>query len=258
MGLSLYEINEKLRILEEWQVNPDTGEVLSDEEFNKLFDAVQMDLQSKIENTICFAKSLEAEAEAIKAEEKKLADRRKAKENLSERLKKRINDYITWQFTDEDGNVDMAGLNKFRFDSPKAYISYRKSEKVNVLDAEKLPSEFVTVKTETKPNLTEIKKAIKNGTDFSGVAELTTNLNMQIKQEKNMKKCIDFILKWFLKLWRLAFYICGMVALTCQAIGIAPDDLGLIIFLDCMVIIMIPRICDEAFKPLLEKDNEES
>ena len=52
---------------------------------------------------------------------------------------------------------------------------------MNVLDAEKLPSEFVTVKTETKPNLTEIKKAIKNGADFGGVAELTSSLNMQIK-----------------------------------------------------------------------------
>jgi hypothetical protein len=181
MGLSLYDIDERLRILEEYQVDSLTGEILSDEEFNKLFDAIKMDLHSKIENTICFAKSLEAEAEAIKAEEKKLAERRKAKENLSERLKKRINDYITWQFTDEEGNVDTVGLNKFKFDSAKCYISYRKSEKVNVLDAEKLPSEFVTVKTETKPNLTEIKKAIKNGADFSGVAELTTNLNMQIK-----------------------------------------------------------------------------
>ena len=181
MGLSLYDIDYRLKMLEELNVDITTGEVLSDEEFNKLFDSVQMDLNSKIENTICFAKSLEAEAEAIKAEEKKLADRRKTKENLTERLKKRINDYITWQFTDEEGNVDMVGLNKFRFDSPKAYISYRKSEKVNVLDAEKLPSEFVTVKTETKPNLTEIKKAIKNGVDFSGVVELTTNMNMQIK-----------------------------------------------------------------------------
>lgn len=191
MGLSLYEINEQLRILEEWQINPETGELLSEAEFNKLFDRIQMDLNSKIENTICFAKSLEAEAEAIKAEEKKLADRRKAKENLSERLKKRINDYITWQFTDEEGNVDTVGLNKFRFDSPKCYISYRKSEKVNVLDAEKLPSEFVTVKTETKPNLTEIKKAIKNGADFSGIAELTSNLNMQIKQEGEKYEKVD-------------------------------------------------------------------
>ena len=181
MGLSLYDIDYRLKMLEELNVDITTGELLSDEEFNKLFDSVKMDLNSKIENTICFAKSLEAEAEAIKAEEKKLAERRKAKENLSERLKKRINDYITWQFTDEEGNVDMAGLNKFKFDSSKCYISYRKSEKVNVLDSEKLPSEFVTVKTETKPNLTEIKKAIKNGADFSGIAELTSSLNMQIK-----------------------------------------------------------------------------
>lgn len=73
-----------------------------------------------------------------------------------------------------------------------------------------------------------------------------------------MKKCISFIFKWFQKLWRLAIYICGMVAIICQAIGIAPDDLGLIIFLDCMVMIMIPRICDEAFKPLFEEDDEEN
>ena len=178
---SLWEIDSRLQALEDYGVDEDGCIIETEEEFNKAFDAIQMDLQTKIENTILFAKSLDAEAEAIKAEEKKRADRRKTKENLAERLKKRINDDITWQFTDEEGNVDMVGLNKFRFDSPKAYISYRKSEKVNVLDAEKLPSEFVTVKTETKPNLTEIKKAIKNGVDFSGVVELTTNMNMQIK-----------------------------------------------------------------------------
>ena len=80
-----------------------------------------------------------------------------------------------------------------------------------------------------------------------------------------MKKCIgfiekvvSFIIKWFKKLWRLAFYICGTVAVGCQAIGIAPNDLGLIIFLDSMVLIMLPRICDEAFKPLLEEDDKEN
>ena len=57
MGLSLYEINDQLRILEEWQINPETGELLSVAEFNKLFDKIQMDLNSKIENTICFAKT---------------------------------------------------------------------------------------------------------------------------------------------------------------------------------------------------------
>ena len=73
-----------------------------------------------------------------------------------------------------------------------------------------------------------------------------------------MKKCISFIFKWFQKLWRLALYIGGMVALICQVIGITPDDSGLIIFLDCMAIIMIPRICDEVFKPLLEEDDKEN
>ena len=104
---SLWEIDARLQALEDYGVDEDGCIIETEEEFNKAFDAIQMDLQTKIENTILFAKSLDAEAEAIKAEEKKLAERRKAKENLSERLKKRINDYVTWQFTDEEGNVDL-------------------------------------------------------------------------------------------------------------------------------------------------------
>ena len=180
MGLTLYEIDERLRILEEFQVDPDSGEILSDEEFNKLFDEVQMDLQTKIVNTIAFVKSLRAEAEAFKTEEDRLKERRKSKENLADRLQKRIDDYIRWQFTNENGEVDTVGLNKFKLDDPKAFISYRKSEKAVVDDLTKLPKEFITTKVEEKPNLTEIKKAIKNGKEIEG-AHVETNLNMQVK-----------------------------------------------------------------------------
>lgn len=73
-----------------------------------------------------------------------------------------------------------------------------------------------------------------------------------------MKKILTCIIEWVFKLWRLVLYICGMVAIICGAVGIISGDLGLIIFLECMVIIMLPRICDEAFKPLLEKDDKEN
>ena len=72
----LYEIDERLRALVDWNADVETGEIVEDDKtFNELFDEIQMDLQSKIENTILFAKELDAEAEAIKAEEKKLAER---------------------------------------------------------------------------------------------------------------------------------------------------------------------------------------
>lgn len=73
-----------------------------------------------------------------------------------------------------------------------------------------------------------------------------------------MKKWINFISKWFQKLWRLVFYIIGMVSLILEVTDVFPSSFGLLIFLDCMVIILIPRICDEVFDPLLKKDDEEN
>lgn len=177
---SLWEIDARLQALEDYGVDEDGCIIETEEEFNKAFDAIQMDLQSKIENTILFAKELDAEAEAIRAEEKKLAERRKSKENLSERLKKRINDYVTWQFTDEEGNVDLNGLRKWRFDTSKVYISYRKSDVVEFTDATKIPKEFIKVETKETPMKAEIKKAIKEGKEVAGCV-LVEKANMQIK-----------------------------------------------------------------------------
>ena len=72
-----------------------------------------------------------------------------------------------------------------------------------------------------------------------------------------MKKWINFIVKWFQKLWRLVFYIVGMVSLILGVVGVFQGYVALLIFFDCMVIILIPRICDEVFDPLLKKDDKE-
>ena len=73
-----------------------------------------------------------------------------------------------------------------------------------------------------------------------------------------MKKWINFIGEWFQKLWRLVFYIGGMIGLILDVVGVFHDGIGLLIFLDCMVIILLPRICDEVFDPLLKKNDEEN
>ena len=141
---SLYEIDERLRALENYLVDSETGEIIeTEEEFNKLFDEIQMDLANKIESTMCFYKNLQSDISAFKEEEKKLAQRRKVKENLAERLKNRIDNYIEQQYTDEEGNLDKDGLNKFKFETPKVKISYRKSETVEVENVDLLPKEFV-------------------------------------------------------------------------------------------------------------------
>lgn len=178
---NLYEIDERLKVLEELNVDSFTGEVIEDDnEIKRLYNEIQMDLNTKLENTACYIKSLIADVEAIKNEENKLKTRRKAKENLAERLQNYLNNYIENSYRDEEGNVNLTKLNKFRFETPKALISYRKSESVNVTDLESLPNEYIKTETITKADKAEIKKAIKNGLEING-AELVTNYNMQIK-----------------------------------------------------------------------------
>ena len=177
---NLYEIDYQLRVLEDYMCDPDTGELLDEDSFNAKFDEIQMALSEKIENSMCFYKNLQADIEAFKAEEKNLAQRRKVKENLAERVKNRIDNYVTMQFTDEDGNVDKDNLNKWKFETPKVKLSYRKSDSVDVYDIDSLPKEYIKEKIEVSADKTALKKDIKSGKEING-AKIVTNLNMQVK-----------------------------------------------------------------------------
>lgn len=177
---NLYDIDYQLRVLEEYMVDPETGEILDEESFNAKFDEIQMALSEKIENSMCFYKNLQSDIEAFKEEEKKLAQRRKVKENLAERVKNRIDNYVTMQFTDEEGNVDKENLNKWKFETSKVKLSYCKSDSVEVFDINSLPKEYVKEKVELSPDKTALKKALKDGKEIEGV-EIVTKLNMQVK-----------------------------------------------------------------------------
>ena len=77
--MTLYEIDQALLAC----IDMETGEV-DIEKYEQLAE----EKDKKIENIACYYKALTAEAEAIKAEEKALAERRKVKENKAESLKK--------------------------------------------------------------------------------------------------------------------------------------------------------------------------
>ena len=173
--MNLYDIDERLRILEEYAVDSETGELLEGEELAKLYNEVQMSLVDKLENTACFIKNLLSDAEQIKAEEEKLAKRRKHKEKLAENLKNYMNGYISMQFMNEDGEIDGEALHKYKFETPRTKLSYRKSDVVEILDESKLPKEFIKVETKTSPMKAEIKKAIKNGAIVEGATVVTKN-----------------------------------------------------------------------------------
>lgn len=179
---SLYEIDERLLNLENFDVDTESGEIAeTEDDFFRILDEIKMATDEKIDGIASFIKNLESDVEAIKNEKKNLDARIKAKENLIERLKHSINRHVNLLYMDRDTNeVDMDKVNKWKFETARNKISYRKSESVNVVDETKLPKKFYEKITTIKADKKAIKDAIKNGDKVNG-AVLETNLNIQIK-----------------------------------------------------------------------------
>lgn len=166
MSFSLYEIDNMVyTVLENGLIfDEETGEVLFDEEN---LTALEMARNEKLEAVALYIKSLEAEAEAMKAEAKKLLDRREAKERKAERLRSYISN-------------SMQALGDTKLETAKVALSFRKSESVDVYEPALLPAEYTKTKTTVTPDKTAIKAAIKAGQEVAG-ATLEIKQNLQIK-----------------------------------------------------------------------------
>ena len=157
---TLYDINAALESAFMACIDPETGEVIGD---TAELDALQIQRDEKVENIACLIKNLKAEAEAIQNEERKLKSRRQACENRSEWLKI----YLAENLQGEE------------FKSPRASISWRRSEAVNVTDVWALPAEYIRM-ADPEPDKTAIKKALKSGETVNG-ATLVENYSLQIR-----------------------------------------------------------------------------
>lgn len=163
MSLSLYHIDQALEAL----IEPDTGELLDYDAFEQL----QMDRERKIENMVCWSKSLDAESKAIRDEEKELAERRRTLERKRDRLR----DYI-----------DRA-LDGRPFHTAKCSVTYRKSTAVEITDMEQLVQWCldngydgkVTYATPTVSK-SDIAPLLKSGVHVNG-AEIAERMNMGVK-----------------------------------------------------------------------------
>lgn len=152
---SLYEINEEILNC----VDMETGEIIDTERLEQL----QLAFDNKVEGIALWIKNLLSDAEAIKAEKDKLAERQKACENKAKNLKEYLSKFLGGQ----------------KFKTPKVSISYRKSESVEVTDISKLDDDYLKF-AEPTVDKTKVKKALKAGTTLQGVV-LVENQNIQIK-----------------------------------------------------------------------------
>lgn len=157
--MTLYEINEAIRNFE-LNIDEETGELLNADEL----DALELEKEVKIENIALWIKDLNAEADAIKAEEKNLKQRREATENKAEQLKK----YLVY------------ALNGDKFKTSKVSISYRKSESVEVYDEDAIPRDYLTEKVTYSVDKTMLKSLLKAGQELDGVRLVEKN-NIQVK-----------------------------------------------------------------------------
>lgn len=181
MSKNLFDIQDSMMNLLEYHVNDDTGEIVeTEEEFNELYNSIQLDLQTKLDNTNCLQKMIDGELDVIDKEIKRLTAEKKAREKKKEWLKNRVDYFVKRQFTDEQGNVDEESVHKYKLELPHSKISYRKSDSVEVADVEMLPEEYVKTKIEKNPDKVAIKNAIKGGKEIKG-AKIVTNYNIQIK-----------------------------------------------------------------------------
>lgn len=152
--MKLYEINEAILAC----VDPETGEADPEK-----LDELMLMREEKLENLALWVKDLKAEADAIRAEEKVLAERRQAKERKAESIKKYL-------------EKELAGQ---KFETSRAVCSFRKSQKVEITDLDKIPDDYLRYSLPTADKAA-IKAAIKDGIDIEG-AELVDSVTMRIK-----------------------------------------------------------------------------
>jgi dsDNA-specific endonuclease/ATPase MutS2 len=148
---SLYEIAGMYRSIIDMEPE-------SDEEYSAMMsalDEVHAELTEKADHIVRYIRNLNAEAEALKAEEAALYKKRRAVENKAERLKA----YLAAQMTLCGLKELKAGLFKLRFQPTIPAIS--------ITDESAIPEKFQKLKIEI--DKIAIRDALKAGEEVPGI-----------------------------------------------------------------------------------------
>lgn len=147
-------------------IDAETGEVINTE----MLDALNMEREAKIEGVALWVKSLDAEAAAIREEEKALADRRRAKENRAARLR----EYLA------------TALGGQPFETARVRMAFRSSMALQVTDNEALlrwlennQEDCIRYK-EPEIQKAAVTQLLKSGVEIPG-AVLEARSNLQLR-----------------------------------------------------------------------------
>jgi hypothetical protein len=160
-GMKLYEMSQSRAQLLDMADSMDT------EVFIDTLAAIDEALEDKVENTAKLIRCLESDIEAIKAEEKRLADKRKSIENKVSSVK----EYLQHE-------MEFAGLDKVKRATVTVSIQLNPPS-VEVLDESLIPS-FYMVPQPEKIDKKALLKALKEGEEIPG-CEITQNRGLRIR-----------------------------------------------------------------------------
>ena len=164
MSISLYELSDSyqnvLNLIDE--DNPDT-------DITQALTVIEDRITVKATNIANLIKSLESEAEVIKAEEQRLKQRRQSRENAVENIKRYLKE-----------NMEMVGMDKIK--TPTRTIAIQNNPPSLVINNEDLiPGKFLTLIPERyEPRKKEIIEAIKQGEEVPG-CEITRGRSLRIR-----------------------------------------------------------------------------
>lgn len=168
---SIYELTQEFKTL--WELMEDG--VLEDEALAGAFGVATEDLAEKLEGYCKFIKNLDSDIAGLKAEEKRLADRRKVMENTKERAKAAMKTAL-----------ETAGENNLPCGSFK--VSIKLNPEKLIVDEQYLENIPDKYKTTPEPEIdrAKMKDTLQHGTkeekaELEGIAHLTRDTSLQIR-----------------------------------------------------------------------------
>lgn len=163
--MKLYELLQNFRNLQQVLENAGEDENLKELVINSM-KGLECDLSTKVENIVRLIKNLQAEVEALKAEEKRLARERKIRENKIENLQGYLFDTIS-------------GLEKREVKGGIFTVSVKKNPpKAIVEDLNAIPRQFIVNTPSVDKKM--LKEALKNGEKIEG-AKLVQEESLKIR-----------------------------------------------------------------------------
>lgn len=165
-NLSLYNITNKfVEIMDKAQ----EGE-LTEEEYNELGNELALELQNKSSNIIGYIKNSASLLDAMKAEEKRLADIRKQGEKKLDKF---------YQYVKE--NMERLGLEEIPTELGKLKIT-KNPMSIEIENEDEIPSEFKKEVTTTQVDKTAIKNHFKDtGEIIPGIIIVDNKTSLRIK-----------------------------------------------------------------------------